>query len=311
MRKARRIQKLSVPLAVGGAALLAFDAGRRLFRLARLFCPSREPVISWNPEDYGLPKDRSEEVWIESADGQLLHGWYCTAEHPIASGLYCHGNTGNLTTTAHVMPPLLASGINILLFDYRGFGRSSGRPSIHGVISDTIAAARFHDRVRPKGLPSILYGYSLGGAVAAQALRHHPFDGLILQSTFTNLPEITRAAFPRLPLHRFTGRLFDTAAIVQALEIPLLVIHGAEDEVCPVWMGEALHRVCGSADKRMAIVQGGLHKDLWERDAESLVRAIHRFAADLPCTARPPAMDPDSAMLDDLLRFARRRLRRV
>src|SRR5581483_8595847 len=110
--RARSLQKLSVPLVVGGVVILVLDAGRRLFRRAQLFCPSRDPILTWNPEDYGLPRERSEEVWIESPDGQMLHGWYCRAENPIASGLYCHGNTGNMTTTAHAMPRLLESGIN-------------------------------------------------------------------------------------------------------------------------------------------------------------------------------------------------------
>ncbi len=293
---------------VGGATIIALDAGRRLFRLLRLFCPSRDPIVSWNPGDYGLPAERTQEIWTESADGQMLHGWYCRAENPIASGLYCHGNTGNLTNTAHVMPRLLESGINILLFDYRGFGKSSGRPSLHGVISDAVAAARFHEQIRPKELPSILYGYSLGGAIAAQALRHHAFDGLILQSTFTSLPEITRAAFPRLPLHLFTGRLFDTVAIVRELSVPLLVIHGGADEVCPPWMARALHDACGSPDKQMHIVDGGLHKDLWDRDPEPLVQSIRRFAAGLRPAKRiiGDTRPPLAQLLDNAFRFARR-----
>ncbi len=280
-----------------------------MFRLAQLFCPTRDPVVSWKPEDYGLPADRTEEVWIESPDGQILHGWYSRAKDPIASGVYCHGNTGNLTTFAHAMPRLLESGINILLFDYRGFGKSSGRPSLHGVIADTVAAARFHDAIRPRELPSILYGYSIGGAIAAQALRHHPFDGLILQSTFTSLPEITRALFPRLPLHLFAGRLFDTRAIVRELTIPLLVIHGADDQVCPPGMAHPLFDSCGSPEKRIHLVDGGLHKDLWDRDPESLVRLVHGFAQSLRPLAPPPDASPRTQILDNAFRFARRKLR--
>ena len=311
MRRGRKLQNISMPLLLGSVTILALETGRRIFRLAQLFCPTREPLLTWNPADYGLPADRTEEVWIESADGQMLHGWYSRARNAIASGVYCHGNTGNLTTFAGAMPALLESGINILLFDYRGFGKSSGRPSLHGVISDTVAAARFHDRVRPKELPSILYGYSIGGAIAAQALRHHPFDGLILQSTFTSLPEITRAVFPRLPLHLFAGRLFDTKAVVRDLAIPLLVIHGGADEVCPVWMARALHEACGWSEKQVHIVDGGLHKDIWDRDPETLVRLVRRFAESL----RPRAeiagdMRVVSApLLDSALRFARRQLR--
>src|SRR5213078_4315770 len=112
----------------------------------------------------------------------------------------------------------------------------------------------------------ILYGFSLGGSIAAQVIRRHSFDGLVLQSTFTNLPDITRVAFPRLPLHVFSGRLFDTLGVVRKLRVPVLIIHGGSDEVCPRWMAHALHDSCVAEKKKLVIVDGGLHKDLWMRD---------------------------------------------
>src|SRR5207248_6017405 len=166
------------------------------FRLTQLFCPTRDPLSSWDPQDYGIPRERAEEVWIDTDDGERLYGWYLHAKNPIASTLYCHGNTGNLSNPAYLMPNLLESGFNVLLFDYRGYGRSSGRATVSGVIADTLAAARYHDEIRPKRLPSILFGFSLGGAIAGQVVRQYPFDGLILQSTFSTLPAVTRVAFP-------------------------------------------------------------------------------------------------------------------
>jgi pimeloyl-ACP methyl ester carboxylesterase len=193
---------------------------------------------------------------------------------------------------AEVMPHLLDAGYNILLFDYRGFGRSTGRPSLPGVVEDGVTAARFHDSIRPRGLPSILYGYSLGGAIAAQVLRHHPFDGLILQSTFTSLPEMTRFIYPRIPLHLIAGDFFNTLRIVKKLVIPLLVLHGTQDEVVPCAMAHALHEACPSA-KQIYTVDGGLHKDLFIRDADSLVWAVNQFVAQL--TPR----SGERAVLDD------------
>jgi alpha-beta hydrolase superfamily lysophospholipase len=307
----KKLERFAKPLIVGGVAVLALDVARRIFRHTQLFAPSRDPVISWNPEDYGIPADRVDEHWFESEDGSMLHAWYCRAERPVASALYCHGNTGNLTNPAHVMPHLMDSGINILLFDYRGFGRSSGHPSLHGVVSDGIAAARFHDTIRPSNAPSILYGFSLGGAIAAQVIRHHPFDGLILQSTFTNLPDMARAAFPRLPLHLFSGPLFDTLSSVRNLKVPLLLIHGSEDEVCPKTMAQKLYDACGST-RMLYLVEGGLHKDLFVRDADTLVWAVNRFATELPRNTRPnvepvPFLDH---MIDAVFRYVRHQLRR-
>ena len=300
-------------LLIGGAILLALDVGRRLFRRSQLFEPQREPVKSWNPEDYGIPRERTEVLSFETDDGELLYGWYCRAQHPIASALYCHGNTGNLSNTAHVMPYLLDAGINVLLFDYRGFGRSSGSPSLSGIIDDGVTAARLHEKIRPKHVPSILYGYSLGGAIAGQIIRRHPFDGLILQSTFTNLPDIARVTFPRVPLHLVSGRLFDTLEVVRNLTVPALIIHGTTDEVCPSWMAQQLHDSCAAGEKKLILVEGGLHKDLFERpDAQDLVWEINRFATSLRCTPHVVQYQPGAGeqLLDHALRFIRRQWRR-
>jgi uncharacterized protein len=297
---------------VGGATVLLLDIARRVFRHVQLFVPSRDPVKSWNPDDYGIPRERVTEHWFETPDGEMLYGWYCRAENPVASGVFCHGNTGNLTTSAAVIGTLVQSGFNVLMFDYRGFGKSTGRPSFTGVIADGVTAARFHDSIRPKELPSLLYGFSLGGAVAAQVIRHHAFDGLILQSTFTSLPDVARAVWPRLPLHFFAGNYFDTRSSVARLSVPLLVLHGAADEVVPVWMAHTLHDACATP-KIIHIIDGGLHKDIYERDAASIVAAIHRFIVGLPhveCTVdivKPSAIDH---AIDAAFRAVRRQLRR-
>jgi alpha-beta hydrolase superfamily lysophospholipase len=307
------LNELASSLLIGGATVLALDLGRRLFRRSQLFCPEPNPVISWKPEDYGIPRERVEVLSFETDDGEELYGWYCRAKNPIASALYFHGNTGNLTNTAHVMPYLLDAGINILTFDYRGFGRSTGSPSLSGIIDDGITAARMHEKIRPKNVPSILYGYSLGGAIAAQVIRRHAFDGLILQSTFTNLPDMARVTFPRVPLHLVSGRLFDTLSFVRHVNVPTLIIHGAADEACPVWMAQQLHDACSAKSKTLMLIEGGLHKDLFERpDAQSLVWAINRFAIDLPRTPHVVQDEPRPAeeLLDRGLRYIRRHRRR-
>lgn len=305
------------PLLIGSLTLFALDVARRVFRRAQLFCPSPEPLVSWNPDDYGIPRDRVDEVWFETEDGEMLHGWYCRAtgatDQPIASALYFHGNTGNLTNTAHVMPHLMAAGINMLTIDYRGFGRSTGSPSLSGIIADGLAAARFHETIRPKELPSILYGFSLGGAIAAEVIRHHSFDGLVLQSTFTNLRDIARVTFPRIPLHLVAGDFFDTLASVRKLNVPLLVLHGSEDEVCPSWMAQKLFDAGTHSGKAMQLLEGGLHKDLYIRDAGSLVEAVRRFAQQLPHGSEviddpTPFID---RWIDGAFRYLRRSVRRA
>ena len=307
MQRVGRFRKSSLPLVWGAGAVVALEVARRIFRITQLFRPTRDPLALWNPEDYGISRAQTEEVWIETEDGELLYGWYLRAPKPIASTLYCHGNTGNLTNPAHLMPHLLECGFNVLLFDYRGYGKSTGRATVSGVIADTFAAARYHDTIRPKHLPSLLFGFSLGGAIAAQVVRSHPFDGLILQSTFSSLSAVARVAFPRVPLHLFSGRAFDTTRALRDLQIPLLILHGTEDEACPCWMADAMHEACGSPRKEIYRVEGGLHKDLWERDGAAMATVVTRFANELEPRTRQAAYAP--RLLDSVFRVVRRLLR--
>lgn len=293
MRRRKRThsaEAFALPLLVGGA-LLSAEIGRRLFRRAQLFCPSRDPLRTWKPADYGIPDGAVEEHWIETPDGETLHAWYCRAEKPIASGVFCHGNTGNMTTSIDVVPHLLNAGFSSLWFDYRGFGKSSGRASFSGVVADGITAAKFHDKIRPKHLPSVLYGYSLGGAVAAQVLRRHPFDALILQSTFTNLPDLSRVFWRRFPMHVFAGTdVFNTVDVIRKLQIPLLILHGTEDETCPCWMAHKIYDAC-PAPKRIYTVPGGLHKNLFIADPDAMIWALTQFIAELPHTTRVASIE--------------------
>ncbi|MFL6244717.1 MAG: alpha/beta hydrolase, partial [Thermoanaerobaculia bacterium] len=299
-------------LAIGGAFLFAAVLGRRAYRRTQIFKPSRIPEKGWDPVAYGIPAGACEEHWIETPDGEQLYAWYCRAEKPVASALFCHGNRGNLTVSAPIIPHLLQANLNVLFFDYRGYGKSSGTPSVDGVLADAVTAARFHDSIRPKELPSILYGFSLGGAVAGQVIRRHRFDGLILQSTFTSLTAMARLLHPQLPLHLIAGDLFDTRESVRRLKIPLLVLHGSADEAIPCSMAHELFDAC-ITPKRIHVVEGGLHGDLYERDADTLVWAISQFLADLPLHTGPYPIEPPSkldASVDAVLRLLRHALRK-
>jgi fermentation-respiration switch protein FrsA (DUF1100 family) len=119
-------------------------------------------------------------------------------------------------------------------------------------------------------------------------IKEHPFDGVILQSTFTSLNDITRTLFPRLPMHLLAGKLFDTLSVVRRLTVPLLILHGSSDETVPSWMAHRLHESCTAA-KNIHIIEGGLHKDLYIRDSAYLVRALREFATSLsPGTTEIP-----------------------
>ena len=310
--EAPRRRSTLLPLVIGGAALFLLDFGRRSFRTARLFDPARHPVNGWEPRAYGIDPEAVEELWFETDDGAILHGWYCRTGKPIGSAVYFHGNSGNLTTTAPVIPHLLDSGLNVLMFDYRGFGRSSGRPSIGGVIRDGIAAARLHETLRPAGLPSVVYGFSMGGAVGAQVLLRHSFDGVIFQSTFTTLSDIARATYPGTPFHLLSGGFLDTRRVVARLQLPALFLHGSDDEVCPSWMGKALHDLCTGEARQMAIVHGGGHNDLFEREPARLRSTIREFVSTITPHATPIEIpiSTRNTLIARSLRWLRRLVRR-
>lgn len=267
---------LLIPIAglVAAGVLGSAELGRRLFRNARLFDPDPDPVSTWNPSDYGFDPDDTEEVTFES-DGAELYGWYCRAKKPRASILFCHGKSGNLSWFLPGVKALVDSGLNVFTFDYRGYGRSSGRPSIRGVVRDTVAAAREHERRKPENLPAILWGYSLGGAIGAQAFVECSFDGMVLHSTFTSLPEITRLHYPGTALHLLAGSLYDTLSFVRDLHVPLLVLHGDEDETVPVDMGRSLHESC--AGSTFVMIPGGMHGNLFEVARQTICGAMGAF----------------------------------
>lgn len=274
----------SLAVASGALILLFLDLARRRFRHSLMFCPDRDPLVSWSPADHGLPAERVMDLHFPGPGGEVLHGWYCRAERPIASALYCHGNSGNLTYSAAVIPHLLSAGISVFLFDYRGFGKSQGVPSLAGVVADAQAAAREHDRLRPGHVPSLAYGYSLGGAIAARLISEHRFDGLVLQSTFTNVREMARLRSGRFPLHFISGNFFDTSLALSRLKLPVMLIHGTEDEVIPVTMAHQLVSSCRAAPT-VHLIGGGEHKNLYQRDGEAILRRLQTFVSTLELRA--------------------------
>lgn len=267
----------SIALVGAGAALVgSAELGRRVFRRAQLFKPVDHPIADWNPSSYGFSPDRADQLEIRS--GSLrLHGWFCRSRHPIASVLYCHGNTGNITWFADAVRRLNAAGLDVLVFDYRGYGRSEGRPSISGIVRDARAAARVLDEIRDHSLPTLLWGFSLGGAVAAQIADELDWDGLVLQSTFTSLPDISRFHFPGTPMPLLAGRLLDTRKVVRDLDLPVAIIHGKRDRKVPFEMAEQLHASCSRST--LTCIDDADHSDGHIIDPGSISRAVRSLLA--------------------------------
>ncbi len=206
-----------------------------------VFRPLHHPAGDWTVfERSPYP---IEDVTFRAEDGTSLHGWLI--ENPSSERiiLFLHGHEGNLTTYAERVFGLSELGVSIFLIDYRGYGKSEGRPSEQGLYLDARAAYRWltsERRVRVERI--VLYGLSLGGAAACDlAVQAPSVGGLILEATFTNARDLSRALVPWLP--RWFLRLsLDNRAKIRAVTAPKLIIHSRKDRFIPFAMAEILYR---------------------------------------------------------------------
>ena len=224
------------------------------------------------PAQFGLA---AEEVSIPGPEASHLHAWFIAARGaPKGTVLQVHGNAANISNHLPLVAWLPAAGYNVLLFDYRGFGRSDGRPSLDGVVADTRAALawlRARRDLQPNRI--VVIGHSLGGASALRAVAAEPqgVRAVVVDSAFASYRGIARDAAG--PLGAIAAPLFgglpdarsDPVAAVRELRVPLLVMHGSVDRVIPIAHGEALY-AAAAEPKRWLRIDGGHHLDALMRD---------------------------------------------
>lgn len=210
----------------------------RWFEWRNLYAPSR--VLDATPRDVGL---EYEDVEFVAEDNVRLHGWWIP--HPQARGtiIYCHGNGLNIANRVGLCRDLHTLGVNVFIFDYRGYGQSKGFPSEKGTYRDARAAyevvrARYDDADRP---PVIVYGASLGSAIAAQLAHDKPVIGAVFEAGFTSVVDVGERLFPWLPVRWVAVNRYDAASRVATLAIPKLFAHSREDQLIPYDIGRALY----------------------------------------------------------------------
>jgi fermentation-respiration switch protein FrsA (DUF1100 family) len=198
--------------------------------------------------------------------------------------LVCHGNAGNIShrlERARLMQQRL--GASVLLFDYRGYGRSSGSPDEEGTYRD--ARAAYRHLVDDKGIAAerlLLFGESLGAAVAVQLALEKPAAALVLESAFTSIPDMARAAYPFLPpVGALIRTRYETLAKVPRLRVPLLVLHGERDEIVPFDQGRRVFEAAPEP-KRFFAIPGAGHNDTYLSGGEPYWRAFEDFLLSLP-----------------------------
>jgi fermentation-respiration switch protein FrsA (DUF1100 family) len=241
-----------------------------------LYFPSRHIVAT--PAAVGL---RYEDVAFHSDDGERLHGWWIPGRGPaVGHVLYLHGNAGNVGDRLPQLALLGGAGFDVLAFDYRGYGRSSGRPSEEGTYRDARAAQAALLSRPGVGDARVLYvGESLGGAVALALALERPPAGLVLQSTFTSVRDMARLHYPFVP-PALVPDAYPSLRLVARLQVPLLVVHGGRDRIVPLLHGEELFEAA-PGPKRIEVLPDADHNDLIELAGARWIRAISVWAGEL------------------------------
>ena len=245
---------------------------------ALLYFPSRP--FDDLPGNHGLAH---EDVEAPTADGEKLHGWWIAA--PAASRLghliHFHGNAGNISHRLADASALSAAGFDVLLFDYRGYGRSTGRPREEGLYQDARAVLAAVSRRRAVDPSRLFYlGESLGGAVALALALERPPRGLVLQSTFTGIRDLARRHYAFVP-SVLVPDAYSSLRRIAALRAPLLVVHGERDEIVPLSHGQRLFAAAPEPKRWHPVANAG-HNDLLAVAGTGYAAAIAAWAAAIP-----------------------------
>jgi hypothetical protein len=253
------------------ASFLALLAGGYVLLLLTVFLLQGRMIyypvegLAGTPADAGLDY---EDVWLEAADGVRLHGWWLPAPgggRGPGTAVFCHGNAGNVSHRLATLRVIHGLGLSCLLFDYRGYGRSQGEPSEQGLYMD--AAAAWEHAVAERGVEPgrvVLWGRSLGGAVAARLARERSDAGqapgaLILESTFSSAVELGRRLYPYLPVRLLSRHRYPAARAVAGVDCPVLVMHSPDDDIVPLALGRKVYEAAPEP-KRFFELAGG-HND--------------------------------------------------
>jgi uncharacterized protein len=249
---------------------------RRRLLHSLLYFPSR-PILA-SPDQAGLAH---RDLEFATEDGERLHGWWVDRRaEPLGHLLLCHGNAGNVGDRVLHAALLTAVGFDVLLFDYRGYGRSSGSPSEEGTYPDARAALDClleQPGVEPGRV--VYLGESLGGAIALDLALGRPPAGLVLLSAFTGVADLARLHYPFVPAS-LVPDAYPALRRIGGLRAPLLVLHGDRDDVVPVAQGQALFGAAPEP-REIHVFPGLGHNDVLDGAGEGVAETIAAWARGL------------------------------
>lgn len=244
-RLLRRTVRFVVLLAL---AFFAFLFSLRVMDERFVFYPMPYPESETVPAPQGLPL---EDVFFTADDGTRLHGWYVGRDDPTAVILFSHGNAGNVTHRLEAIKRLYREvEASVLVYDYRGYGRSEGRPTEKGVSMDARAARQWlaaREQIDPAEI--VLLGRSLGGAVSVDLAAEGGARALVLESTFTSIPDVAAHHYPLLPVRWILKTRFPSMEKIDRYDGPLLASHSKSDTIVPYAQGRQLFEASPSSRK--------------------------------------------------------------
>ncbi len=261
-------------VAIIAGAYIAFASFFFIFQSQYVYYPER--VLSTDPSSIGL---NFESVSFETRDGVLLSGWFVPSENARGVVLFCHGNAGNISHRLESIMVFNQLSLDILIFDYRGYGQSEGKPSENGTYRDAEAAWHYlveERQVNPSNI--IIFGRSLGGAIAAWQAQAQTPGALILESTFTSAPDIAARLYPYLPVRLISRFKYNTAKYLDNVNCPVLVVHSRQDELMPFSHGQRLFEIAKEPKRFLEI--SGRHNEGFITSGEAYKEGLDAFISD-------------------------------
>jgi len=252
-------------------AVVYLMQGRMLY-LANV--PGRE--LTATPADIDL---EYEDVGIETADGVRLHGWFIPGESNRVL-LFFHGNAGNISHRLDSIRQFLNLGLSVFIIDYRGYGQSGGKTTETGIYQDADAA--WHYLTDQRGVLAddiVIFGRSMGASAAAKlATKQRPL-ALIVESSFSSIPDIAQEIYPWLPARWLSHLRHATRDYVGGIQRPILVVHSRDDEIVPFHHGEAIFNA--AQEPKTLLTLRGSHNDAYIRDARNYIEGLQAFLSSL------------------------------
>ena len=243
----------------------------RWFEWKNVFYPFRK--IEFVPSEAGL---KYENITFHTMDDKKLNGWFIPAQQPIGTVIFCHGNAGNISHRLDTIKLFNSINLNVFIFDYRGYGKSSGFPTEKGLYLD--AEAAYDYLVMRNGIDKgkiTLYGESLGGAVVYDLALKRNVSAVITFGTFSSVADMTKVVFPGLPIGKFLSIKFNTILKIKQVNCPKLIIHSINDEIVPYSQGQKLFE-SARVPKEFYQMRGG-HNDAVLLHSREFIKKIEEF----------------------------------